>query len=38
MRQAITQAPGTRPDRYTVLDATELTADRVEHLMKVAFG
>jgi glycerol-1-phosphate dehydrogenase [NAD(P)+] len=38
MTQAVTAAPGTRPDRYTILNAGELSRSRVDQLLKVAFG
>ena len=35
---AVLAAPETRPDRYTVLSAVELTPERVGELTHQAFG
>jgi glycerol-1-phosphate dehydrogenase [NAD(P)+] len=38
MVAAILAAPGTRPDRYTILDAIDLTTERVVDLVAQAFA
>lgn len=38
MAAAVLAAPATRPERYTVLDAVDLTPARVEQLAELAFG
>jgi glycerol-1-phosphate dehydrogenase [NAD(P)+] len=38
MAAAVAAAPGTRPDRYTVLDHCDLSRGAVARLMRTAFG